>query len=223
MGNWESSKEVDKTTGEIKYIYTCDGSTCKRVVLKSHLAKQLSGYILIEKDLRNVETWLGEIEKLNNAKMPESGTSYLLSTDRDRFNHVKGLFVAALTFYGKCFSRCEGRRIKLDRAQIKKTYYEVHDECMSYRHNFAAHSGAAKLEQANAILAIHDGDNFETSIFRELEQPDLLWRGVGEGSFIALVQHVHSIVEEKMDDLANKIMKEEIIPKGHQYWQNLDV
>lgn len=34
--------------------------------------------------------------------------------DPSKMNIVKGLFIAALTFYGKCFTTCEGRKTKLE-------------------------------------------------------------------------------------------------------------
>ena len=64
--------------------------------------------------------------------------------NRELFNTVKGLFVAALTIYGKRFTSCEGRRVKLEKKNLSEDFHETHDEAMAFRHNFAAHSGAKK-------------------------------------------------------------------------------
>ena len=50
----------------------------------------------------------------------EMRKSFAQGKDRGKYVLIKGLFVAALTFYGKCFSRCEGRRAQMDRNQLDK-------------------------------------------------------------------------------------------------------
>ena len=219
---WEVQENLDPHTGEITRVYSYNGQPCKRALLDSKLARHMAGYVLIEKDLRNVETWLREIEARNTSEATRSGTTHIRSTDRERYNLIKGLFVAALTFYGKCFTKCEGRLVKLERAQLDQHFHNVHNECISYRHNFAAHSGAAKLEEAQIALVIPETGVDEVLIYRELWQPDLLWSEDEETSFSALVAHVQAIVRAKLDKLGAKIMSEEIVPKGPQYWRDLN-
>ena len=105
------------------------------------MARQMSGYVLIEKDLRSAAIWLAEINKIrgDDVLLDHKGSRH--SKDRERYNLVKGLFVAALTFYGKAFSQCEGRRVKLERRQLETEFHEAHDEAISFRNYFAAHSG----------------------------------------------------------------------------------
>ncbi|MGZ7307030.1 hypothetical protein ACXWRJ_09320, partial [Streptococcus pyogenes] len=94
------------------------------------ISEQYGAYSLIEKDLRSVIIWLNEIEKL----APEDLDRW---KNPDKMNLVKGLFVAALTFYGKCFTSCEGRRVKLEKTIIDPEYLDLHDHIMKLRHNFA--------------------------------------------------------------------------------------
>lgn len=219
---WEVKEIFDRTTGKVDRIYTFKRKPCKRVVLESRLAQQLAGYTLIEKDLRSVAAWLEEIKDRHVVEPKRKGHRFGHSDDRTTYTLIKGLFVAALTFYGKCFAQCEGRRVKLERSQLEERFRESHDEAMKFRHNFAAHSGAAKLEDATIALVfqkkLKSGE--VPRIYHELWQPDLFWSDESshEASFIALTEHVHSIVKRKMRDLTDKIMQEEVLPKGADFW-----
>ena len=152
--DWVVKEIVEPKTGKAQRLYFYKGKICKRIVLESPIAKQLAGYVLIEKDLRSAGVWLAEIDKLRGLDVLLDPNGSRQSTDRDRYNLVKGLFVAALTFYGKCFAQCEGRRVKLERRQISPEFQEVHDDAISFRNNFAAHSGAKLLESASIALVL---------------------------------------------------------------------
>lgn len=213
---------MDRATGKVERIYTYKRKPCKRVVLDSRLAQQLAGYTLIEKDLRSVRLWLEEIKARHVVEPKREGHRFGHSEDRKTYTLIKGLFVAALTFYGKCFAQCEGRRVKLERAQLEEPYRETHDEAMKFRHNFAAHSGAAKLEEATIALVFPKKSKSAEMprIYHELWQPDLLWSdgSTKDVSFIDLTEHVRSIVRSKMKDLTDKIMQQEVLPRGADFW-----
>jgi hypothetical protein len=220
--DWNAKEVIDQTTGKVHRLYTYKRKPCFRRVLNSHLAKQLAGYVLIEKDLRTVGVWLNELDSLHTDGPTRKGEHYKKGIDREKYNIVKGLFVAALTFYGKCFSKCEGRPVKLERAQLDKKFLILHDECISYRHNFAAHSGAAKLEYVEIAVVFPQKPKLGTGpkIYRELFQPDFISPSSPDDvSFNALVEHVKTIVDAKINRLHEKIMKEEVLPMGFDYWK----
>jgi hypothetical protein len=204
---------VEPATGKVHRIYTYNRKPCRREVLNSRLAEQLAGYALIEKDLRSAAIWFKEIERLTD--VDRDARRYVNSPNRETYNIVKGLFVAALTFYGKCFTKCEGRPVKLERSQLDEQFRESHDECMAYRHNFAAHSGAKKLEQVTVALVtpVKQGKRPAFQLFKELFQPDFIWSEEEDGSLTQLVEHVRSIAEQKMHKLNDKIIEEEVLPK----------
>lgn len=214
-GDWCVKEIIEPASGKVHRFYSYKRKPCRRVLLSSRLTDQLSGYVLIEKDLRNVLVWLKEIEKLHVDAISVKGRRFARSLDRERYNLIKGLFVAALTFYGKCFSKCEGRPVKLERVQLNSRFHTLHDDCISYRHNFAAHSGAKKLEFVEIALVLPQKlkPGIEPRIYRELYQPDLLWPSDGEIPLVDLVEHVRSIVNEKIDRLEKKIFEEEVLPK----------
>lgn len=211
---------VDRATGKTYRRYTYKRRPCTRVQIQSRLSDQLAGYTLIEKDLRNVLVWLAEIESRHNEGPLRDGESYANGADRANYTMVKGLFVASLTFYGKCFSKCEGRPVKLERAQLDASYHRLHDECISYRHNFAAHSGAKKLEHVEIALVypVKHSDKVPFKLYRELHQPDLFWPKQGQISLTQLVEHVRSKVLDKIERLAQKVTDEDIIKKAKALW-----
>ncbi|WP_051938366.1 hypothetical protein [Ghiorsea bivora] len=65
------------------------------------------------------------------------------------------MFVALVSFYGKCFTSCEGRRVKLEKIWVDEKFQEEHETLIGYRHNFTAHSGADKFEEVK-IAAVLD-------------------------------------------------------------------
>ncbi len=210
----------DATTGIVHRFYSYKGKPCHRKSLKSRLADQLAGYVLIEKDLRSALSWIGHIEGLQEIGPLRKEDSFAHGKDREKYVPIKGLFVAALTFYGKCFSRCEGRRAQMDRRQLDERFHEIHDTCIRFRHNFAAHSGAEKLERVDIALVFPKkrGVAVLPRIYMELIQPDVLSPSGGEIAMKELFGHVRAIANAKISLLNEKILTEEIYPKGLSYW-----
>lgn len=217
---FEAKEFLDRVTGKAYRIYTYKRRPCARIQLTSRLAEQLAGYTMIEKDLRSVLTWLEEIEKRHDERPTQKKHSFGRGGNRENYNLIKGLFVALLTFYGKCFSKCEGRPVKLERAQLDAKFHGLHDECIEYRHNFAAHSGAKKIEHVEVALVYPMKYKKEVNfmIFRELHQPDVFWPKAGAVSLRELFEHAREKALSKIDRLAEKIKNEEIIPNADKYW-----
>lgn len=218
---WTAVDFVDKKTGKFHRIYKYKNKPCKSVYLKTRLVDQMAGYSLIEKDLRSAIVWIKKINEMIGEPKAKDG-EFKVSRDRETYNIVKGLFVAALTFYGKCFSKCDGRPVKLERKQLGERFWDLHDTAISYRHNFAAHSGAAKLEFVNIALVIPQkvkpGRDIPINLYTEINQPDLLWRGGEALGFVDLFEHVREFVKSKIKLLSDKVMNEEVLPKGPDYY-----
>ncbi|MCQ8119022.1 hypothetical protein [Methylomonas rosea] len=219
--NFTVTEIIDPTSGNIERVYKYKKKPCRRLLLDSKLCRQLAGYTLIEKDLRNVLTWLHEIETRHNEGPARNDQNVHKPINRENYDLIKGLFVAALTFYGKCFSKCEGRPVKLERAQLDVKFHEIHDNCISYRHNFAAHSGAERLEhvQIALVFPVRFKNNVPFNLYRELNQPYLLWHTSEEIALADLVEHARSIAVSKIDLLSEKIKREEILPNANKYWR----
>jgi hypothetical protein len=91
---------------------------------------------------------------------------------------------------------------------------------MKFRHNFAAHSGAERFEFVEVALVFP----YKTKkpilpmLFRELTQPDLFLPVKGEIKLSDLFEHAREVAAAKADRLSQKILNEEIYPKGLSYW-----
>ena len=215
---WKIREILDPSSRKRHTQYFFQRKRAPRIQLVDKVSRQLAGYTLIEKDLRNVLAWLEEISRL----VPPEGRSgkSVLSGDRAIFNLVKGLYVASLTFYGKCFTKCEGRGIKLEQRIIDEPFLEAHRGVMHMRHNFAAHSGADNFEEVKIALVLHPNKQSldPPRLFRELMQPDLAEESGEEKRFVELVEHVRSKVLQKASALEKRIFEKEVMPKGKLYW-----
>ncbi len=192
-----------------EYLYK--GKPAPSVRMTDKISEQYAAYSLIEKDLRSVIAWLNEIEKLN----PEPIDRW---KNPDKMNLIKGLFVAALTFYGKCFTSCEGRKVKLESSIFDAEQLEVHDNIMKLRHNFAAHSGAENFEEVKVSLALHPKKNsdMKPQLYSELSQPD--YTTAEELAFKELVVKLQEKVFEKRTQVGEKVLEKIVAPKGKSYW-----
>lgn len=133
-------------------------------------------------------------------------------------NLVKGLFVAALTFYGKCFTSCEGRKVKLERTIIDQEYLDLHDHIMKLRNNFAAHSGAENFEEVRVSLALHPSkkSDMKPQLYSELSQPDYL---IGENiPYKGLAESIRKKVFDKRAKVGETVLEKIVAPKGKIYW-----
>jgi hypothetical protein len=215
--------ELDPNTGVFRQKYFFRGVPAQRIPITSKLARQLSGYTLIERDLRAVHGWLETILELSESQLAQEKEGWHLTDKPDPEHSLSSaLFIAAVTCYAKCFTQAEGRRLKLERKDVVPTEMrEVHDLVMSFRDNFAAHSGTAKYETAQIVLVLNpliregEGSKF---LMRELLQPESYVRYNPIESFSTLVERIREHVLEKTAQLTQKIFTEEINSKGSDYW-----
>lgn len=192
-----------------KYFYR--GKEAPLVSMTDKISQQYAAYTLIEKDLRSVVFWLEEIEKLSPDQIERI-------KNPDKMNLVKGLFVAALTFYGKCFTSCEGRKVKLERKQLSEDQQVVHDQIMELRHNFAAHSGAENFEDVKVTLALHPKikSNMKPMLYSELYQPDYIF--TDKVDFKKLVLALRESIRNKRTSVGEVVLEKVVAQKPKKYW-----
>lgn len=221
-GGWSKITVLEPDTQEFYNDYFFNGEPAYRIIIDTQKAAVLSAYTLIEKDLRSTLVWLENIKELlaeDEAEYDKSEGSRKSTSDRSKYNLIKGLFVAALTFYGKSFSTCEGRRVKLEKSNLDGAFHTDHDDAIEMRHNFAAHSGATKIEKVHVVIALDKNRKKHTSPYfgRELGQPDsFVFEDID--AFINLVKHAKAFAETKINTLTEKIFKDDVASKGVKYW-----
>lgn len=147
--------------------------------------------------------------------------TYYLAENRNTFDIVKALFVASLTFYGKCFTEANGRCAQISRDWLDAEHKKIHDYYMKYRHNFAAHSGDEKIELAKTFVLLHPKKKNEVLPYLPTVrmQPDLVLNSDDESSFEELIKYVIELVSKKYNDLALKIVDELVMVKDVSFWR----
>jgi len=210
-------REAILDSGKIIRKYYYKNKQAYRVILKSRISLRLAGLALIEKDIRNMKSWLNYIDELYGR---DANEGIIIASDRAKFNIIKGLYIAFLASYGKCFTNCKGRNAQLEKSNLDEKYHQLHEELMRQRHNYVAHSGDDKVEDSAVALVFPQQRNAieKVEIFTELSQPDFM-DGFNEVDIIDLVDHLHEIVKERMKQLTEKILKEEVLVKSYEEWR----
>ncbi|MEZ8794571.1 hypothetical protein AB6D86_22115 [Vibrio splendidus] len=210
---WIIEEVFDPVQGRYnKYYY--GKKLAPQIAMTDKISQQYAAYTLIEKDLRSVEFWLREIERLKPSPLERV-------KDPDKMNVIKGLFVAALTFYGKCFTSCEGRKVKLETKVIPEQHKDTHEQVMRLRHNYAAHSGADNFEEAKVSLVLHPSikSDIKPQLYSELTQPDYATNS--ELNFCELVSDLQVIVFNKRSEVGDVVLEKVVRPKGKKHWYKL--
>jgi hypothetical protein len=104
-------------------------------IVKSHLADQYSGYGLIEKD---IALCIKSLDTLTFLNLPVDDIT------------SQSLWFFFIITYAKCFSKGEGRKIKLDKNSLQ--YYNEaekkgHKEIIDLRNKYVSHSGFSIFEK----------------------------------------------------------------------------
>ena len=193
-------------------------------ILESGPARQIAGYHMISFDLKKVRKWLEEI----GSWQKEGGEPRLFQHLPNQMDLVKcppvisGLYVAALTIYGKCFTSAKGRRVKLekrifdDHMSNPAQYLSSHEYIMHLRHNLAAHSGTTSLEGTEVVFTFPPKSKHkvwpkvvtisvqvQTTLSSGMETSD------DDPSFSELVEYVESWVNNKANLLKKRVWVEE--------------
>lgn len=210
---WTIEEHLDQEKGcHNKYYY--GDKPAPAIQMSDKISQQYAAYTLIDKDLRSTIAWLEEIERLapqelDRVKAPE------------KMDLIKGLFVASLTFYGKCFTKCDGRKVKLEATHIPEQHQKTHEKVMALRHNFAAHSGNEKFEDVTVSLVLHPekSSNMKPQLYTELSQPDYICSS--HLPFKALARDLQKAVREKRDKVGETALEKVVRPKGKDYWYSV--
>lgn len=184
---------------KITYHYkTKKCSPCKVIELDTRISKRLTGFSLIEKDLRDTKLIYDEYLKLTHDK---KGSKILL----------KALLRAVIITYAKCFVKADGRRIKLEQKNISEKNKETHEHLFNMRNEYVAHAGEG-FEQAYMVLVVPPyrkysiGKNVSSGLLTEILQP--ITSGYIESDIRPLLNEVHNYVLDKIEKINSKFNKD---------------
>lgn len=131
---------IDKDTGVTTQEFRLDGAVCPTVRLTSPVARQFAAYTAIAEELKDARAWLDEGHKLcaqfegfqSNPSSVDNDDHYS-APDVPAFRIVKGLWFASIVVYAKCFTKTEGRMVKLEAKNVPSPLRAKHDAIMMYR------------------------------------------------------------------------------------------
>ncbi|HAU0794597.1 TPA: hypothetical protein JBH26_00590 [Legionella pneumophila] len=183
------------------------------IIFDTKISRQLAGYSLIEKDIRDTRELLKE-HKILFARCDNPGESLLL----------KGLMKAIVVTYGKCFAQADGRKIMLNTKHLKSPQrMELHNSVISMRNQYVAHGGESPHEKIEITLLctpykeikkIRQGKYVEGSIIlgKKLLQTATT-NEFNDEDFDRLLQEHHDFVLKKISDLGKKLEVDKIDPE----------
>jgi hypothetical protein len=223
---WDVKEKVDKDGVFVEYEYFYKQIKCHKEKLDSKLIKNYEGYILIERDIRNIDVWLRllleYLHKIYGDKIPKIPRTRTKGKE-DLHDIIKALFISSITIYGKLFTKSNGRNAKLEKEILKDNFelIKFHEKLMEQRHNFAAHSGNLKMEGVFVYLLIDPIRERKTipEIVREIFQPDSPSLEEIE-IFRRLINFISIQVNNKLSEIYNRI-NSNILKKGEELWHSL--
>ncbi len=198
---WYRKAFISNSEPKFTYHYKSKLSrSCKVFEVTTKKTNQLCGFMLIEKDLRDSIELLNEYSKLFTAS---GGTLFSKNIV------LKGLMKAIVITYGKCFSRADGRKIKLSRKDIPKEYEIVHEDLINMRNQYVAHSGKTNLERCKFVFLLppeKKGKTVRVLTCHELYQTTGTSDFFGNAKF--LMEKVIINLKNKISCLKNNIQEE---------------
>lgn len=208
-------------TGPAKYsvTFTHRRRPVPTIELRGDFAELLFGFSQITSDLNDALAWVTESEQTLKDESPNSEISALM-LDVGGARRARGLFIAALVSYGKCFAESRGRRSRVQKNQLDKKFHAAHEYFMTMRNAYAAHSGIEKFEKSRLYLLIHPKykKNSIAHLRVEGNKPNLHVAAPDGTLFEDLIKHVSEIALNKKMETRALIAKEHLAPRGLAYW-----
>ena len=224
--DWEVEETITKT-GAIDNTYYFKGERSIKIPLEGMIATRMAGYTLINHDLRMILAWLkmliDEYNKLGLDKAKQTVVHITPEINRDKFDELKAFMVAAVTFYGKLFTKADGRKVKLEVNLFgaNPKYIQIHNEVMMYRHNFSAHSGQAKVEYVEVYLVLDSKKERATRplIARIMNQPNAFTNKFID-NFIEVCKYLLAKMDDKLVELNSDFYKN-LTPERYELYYKI--
>lgn len=164
--------------------------------------KRYKGYASITFDLKNVGEFVSLLLDIKEKNIIEQNQELKINQLTER-----SLFVSSIVTYARCFTKTDGRGIKLESRNCFNTtqadFKRLHNSLMEIRNQYLAHAGVSNSERLFASANFNIVDNKEVSmrlsyeIFGQsgLDKNDML-------TFIELVKHLIRHTVKKRDEAA---------------------
>jgi hypothetical protein len=215
--NIKRTSIVDTNNGNIEYSYSILGNELSVDYVDTPLARKYIGYDLINSDLYSAKQWMCLAYKVideHKKKRPKSknGQDVFLGCLSDNEGEVlQALFISSVTYYGKCFTKAEGRKIKLEASNIPKEYLDKHEEIINFRNTIAAHSGIGDWDTGKLAKLVLKVDNPNSIIYwSELKTLQFFDDREDEFSYLNLLNQLLVLMPEKLLKFRTALLKNEV-------------
>lgn len=213
----EMTIETDPIDMSIKNTYKIDGVICPKIILESQQAKNFAAYSLIKKDLKFIKKSFEYAMSIasNETDVVGDGVSLRYRPEVDVDSDIlKALYISAVVTYGKCFTKAEGRKVKIDSKNLfKKSGNDLillHEELMTQRHQYLAHGGRTQYEKTNAIVVLHPiKKNATPLLMTECAHVAAFGKKDFE-KYLELIEFVENFVNEILSEKAKKLYQNEV-------------
>ena len=212
----ESVLSYDQKTMKGSAKFLINNQECPQILLSSNQAKIFSNFALIKKDLKFCKTALSIASGLASDGEELKQVGGFRPEFDEQSDVLKGMYISFVVTYGKCFTKADGRRVKLE---LKDTFdddelKELHLEVMNQRHEYIAHGGKTKFEQVDPIVVLHPDKEMNVTPLLTTQSYHLV--GFNKEEFERYLELVN-FVDKKLDVLLEKkataLYEKEIAPK----------
>lgn len=212
---------IDYRTGKKTATFTYKGRRCPVATLSSPTARQLAGYSLIRADLSDARDWLqSAYDMIPRPERPRRvADRYHPVDDRAPFKLIKGLWFGALVLYGKCYTKAEGRKIKLDSSNLPSEFLPTHDKVIGFRHTIVAHAGVTAHETASVKLILRPRTSGCFQLLPDIARLSFQDDREDPVPFLNLINKVHQDVHQKCCELEQWLMENDVAAHGEDYWR----
>ncbi|EKG2484671.1 hypothetical protein QTV42_004389, partial [Vibrio vulnificus] len=115
----ESVLSYDQKTMKGSAKFLINNQECPQILLSSHQAKIFSNFALIKKDLKFCKTALRIASGLACDREELKQVGGFRPEFDEQSDVLKGMYISFVVTYGKCFTKADGRRVKLE---LKDTF-----------------------------------------------------------------------------------------------------
>lgn len=155
------SIEATATPEGRQYSFKIDGAPCKVALNTNNSARIVAGFQAMLADVYKIKSYLDLACKILD-KRPTNLAINKFDAEDDELLICSSLYHSAVSLYGKCFKKADGRKVKLDegsfKAKLSHDLVIIHDRFHSLRDNWTGHGGDSDHEDV-APVVLFQGEN----------------------------------------------------------------
>lgn len=197
--------------------FSVNGIECPHIALTSKQSKAFANYALIKKDLKFCRQALNIAIRIASDNKELTVKGGFRAEQDELADLLKGMYISFVVTYAKCYTKADGRKVKLEAAKILENtpLKERHLELMEQRHSYIAHGGKTSFEQVEPIILLHP--NIDMNVRPQLMTQTYHVCGFGVEEFekyLELVDYVDEQLNTLLEKKAESVFNSEVNSKS---------